>query len=366
MNRRFHSLRWKILIALILNSAFSVIVLLVTIGWISRIFGDSLSWDLFNGSLVLNPLVWIAALSGVVLSSLPFGFYVTQGLRRKIQTLSDSAVFWSNGKYDHRVNLPGDDEFAQIASQWNRMADRMESQIDTLQNLLQKNKELADRSRKLAVVEERQLLARELHDSVSQQLFAISMISAALARKAKREQLSIHPPLQNLNTMAVEAQTEMRALLLHLRPAGLEDRDLKPALEHLLQELSEKHSIRYRWQVDDLPPLGKGVEEHLFRIVQEGLSNVLRHSQASQVHLTLKTFTHSLLLSIEDNGVGFSDEKKRKSSYGLSHMEERAREMGGTFKILSVEGKGTRLEVIIPIKKEEKELAHPNPDRRRP
>lgn len=79
--------------------------------------------------------------------------------------------------------------------------------------------------------------------------------------------------------------------------------------------------------------------------------------------MALKSFAHSLLLSIEDNGVGFSDEENRKSSYGLSHMEERAREMGGTFKILSVEGKGTRLEVIIPIKKEEKELPHPNTDR---
>lgn len=364
MNRRYQSLQWKVLASLFLNSAFSVLVLLVIILWFSRISEGPFSWNLWDRFPSLDPLVLSAAAFSVTLCSLSFGFYATQGLRRKIQALSDGAVFWANGKYDHRVDLPGDDEFAQIASQWNRMADRMESQIETLQNLLQKNKELADQSRKLAVVEERQRLARELHDSVSQQLFAISMMSAALARKAEREELALHPALQNLNGMAVEAQAEMRALLLHLRPAGLEDKELKPALELLLQELSEKHPIRYRWAIDNPPPIGKGTEEHLFRIVQEGLSNVLRHSQATQVQLVLKSFSHSLLLSIEDNGVGITDEENRKSSYGLSHMEERAREMGGTFRILSVEGRGTRLEVRIPVKKEEKERAHPNPDRR--
>ncbi|KAE9713574.1 sensor histidine kinase, partial [Escherichia coli] len=119
--------------------------------------------------------------------------------------------------------------------------------------------------KKSVVSEERQRLARELHDAVSQQLFAISMMTSAILEGMKEKDEKILKQMQLVERMAGDAQNEMRALLLHLRPITLEGKDLKKGLIELLNEFQAKQPIDIDWEIEDDVPLSKGVEDHLFR-----------------------------------------------------------------------------------------------------
>ncbi|HEU5138395.1 MAG TPA: ATP-binding protein, partial [Bacillales bacterium] len=124
---------------------------------------------------------------------------------------------------------------------------------------------------------------------------------------------------------------------------------LKEGLEELLGEFESKQPLDIQWEIADVPKLAKGIEDHLFRIVQEGMSNVFRHSQATSVTIRLGTAGGQLYLRIIDNGIGFNMEHSKPSSYGLQSIQERANEIGGVADIISFPGKGTQIEVKVPI-----------------
>lgn len=205
-----------------------------------------------------------------------------------------------------------------------------------------------------AVIEERQRLARELHDAVSQQLFAISMTATAVKRTLDRDFERAKRQVELIEEMASVAQSEMRALLLHLRPVHLEGKRLAQALEGLLEELRQKVPMAITLDMEPTMALLPEVEDHLFRIVQEALSNTLRHAKASQMDIGLHRFHQQLQLTIRDNGVGFEMEEKKQTSYGLLTMEERVHEMGGTMNIQSAPGEGTTIEIWVPVITEER------------
>ena len=108
--------------------------------------------------------------------------------------------------------------------------------------------------------------------------------------------------------MAAAAQAEMRALLLHLRPATLQNKSLKEAIEDLLQELIRKNSLDIHSEIEDVDGLPSGIEDHLFRILQESLSNTLRHAKASQIVVKLFTLEGQVRMRITDDGIGFDPE----------------------------------------------------------
>jgi NarL family two-component system sensor histidine kinase LiaS len=335
---RFQRLQWKFFLSFLMNSLLTAALL---IGLASFLLDPSIVSDRQPHTLLL--LLCSASAVGLIM-----GLFMGQLLQRRFQVLKDGAVFLANGYLSHRMPITGGDEVADIAGLWNQMANRLEHQVATLQKLINQNKELADQRQRIAIVEERQRLARDLHDSVSQHLFAISMMASAMAQAVHRKPETLASSLKELDETAVKAQTEMRALLLQLRPAELEEQSLTEALEQLLQELENKHPIRCRREWDALPPLHKGLEEHLYRIVQEALSNVLRHSEADEVRIRLQSVSRKLVLVVEDNGRGFTLDQVKKSSYGLTSMRERAEEMGGTFRLIPLPEKGTRLEIRIP------------------
>lgn len=103
-----------------------------------------------------------------------------------------------------------------------------------------------------------------------------------------------------------------------------------------------------KWKVEEFP-LDKGVEDHLFRILQESISNTLRHSKASMLEVLLIKRDDLIIMRIVDDGVGFEVEEAKAGSYGMQNMHERAVEVGGTLKVISVKNKGTRLEVKVPV-----------------
>lgn len=173
-------------------------------------------------------------------------------------------------------------------------------------------------------------------------LSALNEQSEKSATKAMQKQLKMVESIVN------ESQSEMRALLLHLRPTQLEGKSLKTGIEQLLKELTTKLPIEVDWQIEDIS-LQKGIEDHLFRIVQELLSNTLRHSKAKLLEVRLVTMDNLAVMKVVDDGVGFDMDNVRQGSYGLQNMRERVAEFGGTIKIISFPGRGTSVEIKIPL-----------------
>lgn len=196
--------------------------------------------------------------------------------------------------------------------------------------------------------EERHRIARELHDSVSQQLFAATMMLSAVNEQSNQLPEQYQKQLHLTQKILNESQTEMRALLLHLRPVKLEGKSLKEGIEQLLKELKTKTEIKILWNVHDVF-LDPAIEDHLFRIIQELLSNTLRHAKADLLEVYLTEIDQNVLLKVVDDGVGFDTSKANIGSYGLKNIKERIFGMGGSVKILSFKNKGTSIEIKVPI-----------------
>lgn len=198
------------------------------------------------------------------------------------------------------------------------------------------------------IVQERQRLARELHDSVSQQLFAASMLLSAMTETEKETNGVVPKSLGQVESIVQQAQLEMRALLLHLRPAALNNKSLTQGLEELLMELQQKVYFTIKFRLEDVS-LSKGAEDHLFRIAQETLSNTLRHAKATEVDVLFVERDGLAIFRVQDNGVGFEQSEGKMGSYGLQNVMERAVEIGGTCKVVSVPSQGTIVEVKMPV-----------------
>ena len=224
--------------------------------------------------------------------------------------------------------------------------DLIETQRASLQRLSNEKAETNDAIVQERLLAERQRLARELHDSVSQQLFAASMMLSALTEQEQQE--AQKKQLTQVEKIVQQAQLEMRALLLHLRPIALHNKTLAEGLEDLILELQEKAYFNIDYQIEEIA-LSKAEEDHLFRIAQEALSNTLRHAKANEVELLLIERDQQAILRIQDNGLGFDVEGDKSTSYGLRNIAERAVEIGCTYKIVSVPNVGTIVEVKVPL-----------------
>lgn len=229
--------------------------------------------------------------------------------------------------------------------------DLIETQRKSLQRLSNEKAEASDKMIQERIIAERQRLARELHDSVSQQLFAASMLLSSVTEQEDQHGRS-KKTLQQVEKIVQQAQLEMRALLLHLRPIALRNNTLAQGLKELIVELQQKVYFNIDCQIEEIE-LSKAEEDHLFRIAQEALSNTLRHAKASEVELLLIKRDYLAILRIQDNGQGFNMETDKSTSYGLKNIAERAVEIGCTYKIVSVPGEGTIVEVKVPLGKKE-------------
>ncbi|PYZ93647.1 two-component sensor histidine kinase [Salipaludibacillus keqinensis] len=239
-------------------------------------------------------------------------------------------------------------ELLQVQRKLDELDEKMMKQAELSQKLATERATDRERSLQEVVVQERTRLARELHDSVSQQLFAASMMMATINETNPPKDETMKKQLVLVEKMIDQSQLEMRALLLHLRPVALKGKSLKEGIEELLAELTEKVPLKIESKLEEFP-LDKGVEDHLFRILQESVSNTLRHASANQLQVVLIERDDNVILRIADDGKGFNvQEVTSHGSYGLTNMHERAIEIGGTLKVVSVEQEGTRLEVKVP------------------
>ncbi|WP_176583843.1 sensor histidine kinase [Priestia megaterium] len=260
-----------------------------------------------------------------------------------------------NGHRHMSVNEPLIQETSRIISRLNKVDYKMILQAQQSQKMATEKVENQQKQVQEIVSQERNRLARELHDSVSQQLFAASMLMSAITESNLTLQDSEAKQLKMVEKMINQSQLEMRALLLHLRPAALKGKSLQAGMKELMNELAQKVPLELNWKIEAFE-LDKGIEDHLFRILQESVSNTLRHANATALDVLLIKRDFSIILRIVDNGVGFDVEKEKVGSYGLQNMYERAVEIGGLLKIISLPDKGTKLEVKVPlVEREEKQ-----------
>src|SRR5579875_352945 len=215
-------------------------------------------------------------------------------------------------------------------------------------------------TREAAALAERNRIARELHDSIKQQIFSMS-VGAAAARAVWQEgnAADAREALEDIQRSAKEAQVEMQALLQQLRPAPLENTSLIEALHVQAQALSFRTGAQMHLELGGLPEndrLLPGTQETIFRLVQEAFANIARHARARTVWLALRTLEQSLYIEIRDDGQGF-DPAAVPAGMGLSNMQERVQELHGTVEITSQPGQGTGILISIPLLEASHDLA---------
>ncbi|GHU37681.1 sensor histidine kinase [Bacilli bacterium] len=199
-----------------------------------------------------------------------------------------------------------------------------------------------------AIVEaERIRISRELHDSVSQELFAATMILSSVVDNPNLTSKQITSQATLTLKILHEAQDEMRALLLHLRPSELADKTLTEGLNALIDELQAKISAKISANVAEIKA-DKNIENNIFRMTQELLSNTLRHAKAQNIYISFSQTAGTLVLVVKDDGVGFDPTVGKTASQGLKNIRERTLSLGGTVELNSAPGAGTVVKIVIP------------------
>jgi len=289
----------------------------------------------------------------LVVTVMVFAAYrLAQSLRRRLYELEEAVSLIASGRLHHRLHVMGEyDEIERIASQFNVMGDRLEQQVALLHGLAEENRRLAADAERAATIEERQRLARELHDSVSQQLFALTLLSASAVRFHAAGSDKLTSTIVHIDDLTNKAQREMRALLLQLRPIELDGRTFIEAARAFLKTVEERHGLRFRFTAEHVDEvfLSKTIEENLFRILQEAVANTLKHANAQAIRVRIVNEGPTVCLTVGDDGGGFEPDAVQGvgDTYGLRAMRERAQILGGRCDIWS--GKeGTTIEVHIP------------------
>jgi signal transduction histidine kinase/PAS domain-containing protein len=223
------------------------------------------------------------------------------------------------------------------------------------------NSRLYAEARQVAALEERQHLARELHDSVTQSLFTVTLMAEAAQAMVERDPSRVNTYLDRLKSTAGTALNEMRALLAQLRPTTLGDSGLGPALRRHAETVGQQLALPIEVEVDpDLGSLPTSVEDALYRIAQEALHNVIKHAQAQQARVCLTRAGAvdgnrgpGVVLTVEDDGQGFEPSRAIGGTggrgLGLTSMRERASALGGHLTVESAPGQGSRIIVAVPL-----------------
>ncbi|MCC9742293.1 GAF domain-containing sensor histidine kinase [Streptomyces sp. MNU89] len=212
------------------------------------------------------------------------------------------------------------------------------------------NARLYERSRELTIAGERARLAHELHDAVSQKLFSLRLTAQAAAALLHRDPDRAREELQQVAALAAEAAEELRAAVVELRPAALDEDGLVATLRTQARVLDRAHSARVVFRSSGVRALPAAQEEALLRVAQEALHNALRHAGPTRVDISLDRHGQGALLRVADDGTGFDPTAVRRAGrhLGLVSMRDRANGVGGGLTVESAPGKGTVIEMEVP------------------
>ena len=282
---------------------------------------------LIAGSFLFFTIV--AGLAGTV-----YGFLAARGPVKRLDQLAEASLAWSDGDFSVRVDDPSGDELGQLAQRLNEMSRQLQSLIKT--------------RREFAVVEERNRLARDLHDSAKQQAFAAAAQISAARKYLPADPQAAESHIQEAERLVLALRQELTNLIQQLRPAELEGKGLPAAINDYAEEWSRQADIQAEVRIRRQRALPLEIEQTIFRIVQEALSNIARHSKASQVEIELFYSPDNVSCTIQDNGAGFNPNSINKG-FGLRSMQERASGLDGDLKITSKPGEGTSITMDFPI-----------------
>lgn len=241
------------------------------------------------------------------------------------------------------INVTDDD--TEISTNIQRLSKKMNLMTASLQS---KENSRILKSQEI-VKQERKRIARDLHDTVSQDLFAASMVLSGIAQNVSQLDVDqVGSQLLAVEEMLQHAQNDLRILLLHLRPVELENKTLSEGFRMILKELTDKSDIEVVYH-ESILTLPKKIEDNIFRIGQEFISNTLKHSQASRLEVYLNQTENELQLKMIDNGIGFDMDSVYDLSYGLKNIEDRVEDLAGNLQLLSQPGKGVAMDIRLPL-----------------
>ncbi len=210
------------------------------------------------------------------------------------------------------------------------------------------NAHLYRQAEETATLAERSRLSRELHDSVTQSLYSVTLFAEAAASQLSASNYpTAREHLEELRDTAQEALREMRLLIFELRPPSLEQNGLSAAIQERLEAVEAHGGIQSKFHVEGEERLSLDVQKELYFIAQEVLNNVLKHARANEVRVDLYYAKESVCLEISDNGVGFDPHKVRPGGMGLEGMRARAQQLGGSLTLESIPGEGTKITVRV-------------------
>jgi two-component system, NarL family, sensor histidine kinase LiaS len=271
---------------------------------------------------------------GVGVMGAIFGFYFSRGLAARFKQIAATTDQWSEGDFSRHIDDNVGDEITQFTRRLNKMAEQ-------LQSLLRRRQEMA-------VSEERNRLARDLHDSAKQQALAASFELGTALTLYERDPEGAKKHLVEGDALVDSVRKELTNLVHELRPHAMDGQDFSETLKEYAIDWSHRSGIELEFNIEGNNELPIETRETLFRITQEALANVARHSSASRAEVSLEFRADRVTLIIKDDGRGF-DTTASQGGVGLRSMRERAEGLGGNFMVDSTPGQGAQIVVSLPI-----------------
>ncbi len=320
-------------------------VKLIVEGHSSRAVLDA--WD------SLTRLLAIATLLLVVVNGL--AFWLVERTLAPFPVIADGLERIQRGELTFRLPPLAGSEAHAIGSAFNRMAQAVEDKVQAERKALEAETQLEERRELAHVVEqrvdeERRLIAHELHDEFSQSVTAIRSFAQAIATQGGARDPATGEIARLISEEAARLYDAMHGLIPRLVPLSLDTLGLAETLESLVKDWQSRYpSIKLSLRQDLSADLGPSVTLAIYRVVQEGLINALRHAQASGVEISVQSDAHRMVVTITDDGVGLPAEWSRPGHFGLRGLAQRVAHLGGKLNVANGESRGVRLTAEIPL-----------------
>lgn len=295
---------------------------------------------------IRNETIFLSIIISLIL--FVFVYFFAKRITRPIRLLQEAASNIGKGDFNCHVDITSNDELGQLTDSFNNMTEQLRL----------KNEELVEERKKRLRSDidgqemERQRLSRELHDGLGQLLIAIKLKLEALIHIDRSKFIYTIEGIKSLFDKTID---EVRTMSTDLMPAVLTEFGLVNALRSLCEDISERHKLDINFNSDKINDnLSKTCKTYLYRIAQEALNNIVKHAEATKVNLTFVHHEEKIVMVIADNGKGFNfGDASLEYGNGIHNMRDRVNLLNGAFKIDSTPGKGTTIQITVPVKNNE-------------